>query len=372
MSVQVSYNKQFLIMMMFLIIILSLLETSARIYDFFNPECNFMVNEVSKNLDYGLKVEICRFWLYHLWITDPITGISTSEPNQHSATLNINSYGFRGPEFQKEKPENTYRIFMVGGSTTFSPRAISDNHTIPGYLQENFNQSHQFENIEVINAGNPGITSIDELQTIKTKIQHIDPDLILIYDGWNDANAPYGHSKDPNRKVVSGLDYLYKKYFSFYETPRILDRMIKGEGPNHGPTEKRVFDDSNAHEKASLWKNNLATICEIGKQKNFETVIFLQPFLGTGNKTLTEHEKKIHEILDLSKVTQLYHLFSNELEDLKNDCTLTVDLRNIFDDEQESVYFDEAHIGSEYNRLIADRIFEELTSAYFPKNNFKP
>jgi len=43
---------------------------------------------------------------------------------------------------------------------------------------------------------------------------------------------------------------------------------------------------------------------------------------------------------------------------LDNHCAKTADFRNIFDDVEESVYFDTAHVGSESNKIIADNIFE--------------
>ena len=358
MLMQVSYKKQFLLMIMFLAVVLTLLEIISRTYDYFNPKCNLMVNPVAEDLDFWLKAEICRAWLYHIPYDDPLTGIRSYEPNQHGPTLNINSYGFRGPELQNGDPDKTFRIFMVGGSTTFAIRAISDQHTIPGYLQENFNQINGFKKIEVVNAGFPGIRSADELQLIKNKIVNMDPDMIIIYDGVNDVRVPYNSTRI--HSVVNELGNIYKKYFSFFETIRVFDRMIERSGPNMGPTQKIPIDESTSQEKAILWKNNLSAICKIGKQKDFDTVIILQPFLGTGNKILTEHEKTTYEILEHSEVVRAYQFFSNEFEDLKNYCIHTIDLMNIFDDIQGSVYYDGAHLRHEYNKAVADRIFEEI------------
>ena len=44
-----------------------------------------------------------------------------------------NSHGFRGDEFEKEKPDDTFRIFTVGGSTTFGIGA-EDDETWPAHL----------------------------------------------------------------------------------------------------------------------------------------------------------------------------------------------------------------------------------------------
>ena len=65
------------------------------------------------------------------------------ESSKHSELLpfitepNFNIHGFRGDEFSEIKPPNTYRIFMVGGSTLFGSGESSDDATIPGILQKN-------------------------------------------------------------------------------------------------------------------------------------------------------------------------------------------------------------------------------------------
>ena len=99
-------------------------------------------------------------------------------------------------------------------------------------------------------------------------------------------------------------------------------------------------------------------ICQIGKQKGFDVVIILQPFLGTGSKELTEHEKMQYNIFDQASVVQGYQFFADELDVLSNNCTITSDLRDVFNGFKEPVYFDTAHIGPIHNKVIADKIFE--------------
>ena len=47
----------------------------------------------------------------------------------------INSHGFRGKEIIKEKPDNVFRIFAVGGSTTFSVW-VEDEFSWPFLLEK--------------------------------------------------------------------------------------------------------------------------------------------------------------------------------------------------------------------------------------------
>ncbi len=345
MSLQVSYKKQILVMIMVLFVLLLVIDGIARVYDFFNPRCDFMENEVAKNLDYFLRLQICDTWRQYLVYIDPISGISSGMPNQHFPNLNINGYGFRGPEIVKEKPDNTIRIFVVGGSTTYSIRALSDQQTIPGHLQENFDKLQINNKIEVVNAGIPNIASTDELQLIQTKIIQFNPDLIIIYDGNNDLTHSYPWIKPKDKSNVLASTY------PFYRTIYVVHGILNPEIPN-------TYDKSDWYDKALLWKQNMIKICELGKKQGYETLVILQPLLGSGNKSLSEQEIKIFELNDQAKAVIGYQKFADELNDLNNYCTGTADLRNIFDNVKGTVYFDRVHIDSEDNKIVADKIFE--------------
>ena len=78
--------------------------------------------------------ELCK--AHHELEIDPIT--LQMYPNQISGNIKINNIGFRGDDISIEKPNDTYRIFMVGGSTTFGV-VVNNDETIPAYLQNYFN-----------------------------------------------------------------------------------------------------------------------------------------------------------------------------------------------------------------------------------------
>jgi hypothetical protein len=51
----------------------------------------------------------------------------------------INTLGFRGAKFDFEKPEGTYRIVAIGGSTNFGMH-LPHTKTFPVYLQQDPNE----------------------------------------------------------------------------------------------------------------------------------------------------------------------------------------------------------------------------------------
>jgi len=350
MSLQISYKKQILVLLMLLIVVIIVVEVSLRTYDYFNPRCEFMKTPLAENVDPEFKQQVCDIWKRTLVYIDPVTGVSQNVPNQHFSIANTNSYGFRGAEILKEKPENTYRIFVVGGSTTIGMHAPSDQYTIAGYLQTNFDEMNLDKNIEVINAGIRGITSSDELQIIKTKIVEFEPDMIIVYDGYNDMLSSSG--KKP-KSQDNGFTYIWRKYFSFYYTPYVLEGFF----PKTNSATNATLSD-NTTEKVSIWKKNLINICELGDKNGFETLIIFQPFLGTGNKIMTEQEKAFFEKTYGNEKLSKYHFFAEDFIDLDNYCSNTADFRNVFDDIQERVYFDESHVDSVHDKIIADEIFD--------------
>lgn len=415
MSVQVSYKKQFTAMALLLIIILASIEGLARIYseitDLEDPRCNIVTNEVYKDEDRDLKQQLCLEWKKLRWQMDPIANVAVPKPNQHFSMININSDSFRGPEIIKEKPSDVYRIFVVGGSTTFAVRAFGDHQTIPGFLQELFNQSNLNMKVEVINAGFSAATSTSESKLIENKIVNYEPDLIIIYDGGNDIFYEPGYmlvvGKSSNQKVetqtnsinhtneinnieeekdISNIEINFEEEFKrfvdeHYKTAHVFNKI----GDNYQKSlenqfnfdlknkeidiekikTRNKFDENLVAKKVEIWENNLSRICTLGNEKKFQTMIVLQPFLGTGNKDLTNHEKLVgYSWWNFTQAASSYQLFANELDELNKVCSKTTDLRNIFDDVEESVYFDHIHIHYDHNKIIAEKLFKSILNDF--------
>ena len=236
------------------------------------------------------------------------------DPNQDFETININSHGFRGQDVSIQKPENTFRIFAVGGSTMVGSGSTSDVTTIPGYLQDEFDSLNLEYDVEVINAGIVGAWSLTETSLIKTKLLKFSPDLFIIYDGWNDASKEAGW----------------------------------------------IEDNSNAEEITSKWINRWTEICNIGKENNFQTVIFIQPLLGTSDRTLSEQEyEKYIEFKNDNTLNRL-GLIADSLDYLNEDCDKTVDLRNAFDGINAAIFWDVGHVGNSGNKIISKKMFEAV------------
>ena len=361
MSLQVSYKKQIMFGLLLLVSLLIVLEISARTYDYFNPYCGLKSDTlVYTEMSYWEKAEICDSWLSLVWHWEDNTNVYKLEPNQHKQTVNINNYGFRGPDISKIKEDETYRIFVVGGSTTMSLRAPSDQQTYPGFLQELFDNSKLNFKVEVINAGTPSFASSQELSVIEHKIINFQPDLIIIYDGTNDLSLPYGYTPETTsfRSIISDG---FNRYLPFWETIPIFYHIFNNIGNNIDNEEKSFTYDSSTDElKVKLWKENIDNICKIGNENNFKTIILLQPILGTGNKKLTEYEQNQYNIFQHEKVLQSYEKFADELIYLEKSCTNVKDFRNIFDSYNKTIYFDNAHVKYQANEIIAENIFNTI------------
>jgi len=352
MPVRVSYIKQFLVLTLFLLVTLSVIEGLAYAYDGFNPaKCKRWDNSDDFR-------QLCLDNSNLIYHKDPLANAIAWEPNQHMKTININNEGFRGPEIQREKSEDTYRIFMVGGSTTFGYGTSSDQNTIPARLQEKFDQVNLEKNVEVINAGIHGYTSLDEMNLVKNKLVHYDPDLVIIFDGSNDMFRAYNGTL--NAYDLGEVGYIYRKYFQFYKTLDVINNIIdKPKTPIYN--EVWEGDKIELDGRAELWKNNMLKICETGNQNGFKTLILLQPFLGTGDRSLSQLETTLFNN-QVSKpypnALVEYSFFAENINNLKDSCTGAFDLRNGFDKAIRTVYFDKWHNYEYRNKVIANEIFD--------------
>tara|TARA_Y100000741_G_scaffold138355_1_gene104296 strand:+ start:3668 stop:5161 length:1494 start_codon:yes stop_codon:yes gene_type:complete len=222
--------------------------------------------------------------------------------------IKINNFGFRGEEFSKIKDENTFRVILLGGSQMFGMGATSDNTTIPGFLNNLFEERNNSFSIEVINAGLKGVDSKKELLLLQSMIIGFSPNMVIVYDGLNDLRA-----------------------------------------------------EKTAEEILHNWNS----MCEIGSQNNFNVIISLQPIAGFGDKNLTPEEQlyvqngKNYNDKPLLESEKKYEQYATNLKKLQK-CSDGIDLRHAFDDELGSVYIDEAHVSDDGNLIIANQIYNKI------------
>lgn len=117
--------------------------------------------------------------------------------------VDVNSLGFRGPEIPIPKPPGVFRIFAVGESTTFGWKGIrSHEEAWPALLEAKLRAAHPDRQFEVVNAGVPGYTSIEQRINFMLRVSHLEPDAILLYHGNNDLN--WSWVPDLRTKLIYG------------------------------------------------------------------------------------------------------------------------------------------------------------------------
>lgn len=362
MSVRVSYKKQFVFWILLIVVVLAIVEVGLRIYYYDNPNfCSMLQSDAYENLPNDIKNKICLDAINIVWNYYPVEYI---QPNQNLYTIHINNDGFRGPEITKDKPYDTYRIFVVGGSTTFGWGSTSDETTIPGYLQQDFDNAHLNYKIQVINAGVGGAYSLVETNYVKNKLLAYHPDMIIVYDGINDlvtSSRGLNHiqiTESLTDKLI-GLD---KKYLSFYKTPQILQLIINGIKSKTQSQTMQILDTISVEQRSTVWKNNWIDICDLGEKDGFDTVVTLQPFLGTGNLTMTKYEYNLFLKINSPATLKSYQLYIDQLDELNNHCKKTADLRSAFDGISGPIFWDQDHTTDEGNKIIAKNLFQMTMS----------
>jgi len=105
------------------------------------------------------------------------------------APVTHNSLGFRGPEITLKKPENTYRIACLGGSSTYGHGPTSQAKTWPALLEAKLRTYYPGMPIQVINCGTSGYSTFENMVNLPLRIVDLEPDLLIVYQSINDMHC---------------------------------------------------------------------------------------------------------------------------------------------------------------------------------------
>lgn len=227
--------------------------------------------------------------------------------------------------------EKNYKIVVLGGST--SDGAMYPFASWPKLLYDELNRN----DITVYNGGVCGYTSGQELIKLIRDSLPLDPDMIIVYDGFNEysVNEQYPFRFDYARKVFD-----YAKEHLADEWVRMDSSVCSGIVQQRG-----VLD---------YWFSNIQSMHAIAEDRKIRFFSFAQPML-TSKEMKTMQEKNMLISWDVNALCKWTSTPLRSFMKKQDMPDYMYDLSHIFDGE-EGVYMDPCHVWEKGNRIIAREI----------------
>ncbi len=315
---------------------------------------------------------------YTMFGGTPNTSFEYEDDNGLVQTETLNRLGYRGPEPMVPKPEDEYRIFVLGGSTVF----LGDP-PIPALLQEEFKQ-HGLEQVKVYNFGVISSVSGMELARLVFEIADLEPDLIVFYNGGNDIMGPFRHDPRPgypfnflvyeNNPLVESnvssypalalLAYgsnLARYFLSDYFTEKFANIGRVREEVNWGSDEWR-------EQIAGAYVSHLLKADKISHAFGADFMAFAQPILFFKDQPSPEeadlfgNSERRDYVLDVRQKIRAALVKADPQAAAK-----IIDLSDIYDDTSEQIFTDTIHTTQSSKPAIAQAMFRYIVQAFEAK-----
>jgi len=281
-------NSTLIKLMLFLAILIAILIILELIFRFANP------------IDYFSH---SNSWATEMFHHSPKPGKFNKTYANQKISYQINSFGIRDAEYQIPKPQNTYRILIIGDSFVYGEGVDIENVWVK--ILENKLQHFDFpQNIEIINGGIWGYSPILEYLFFKEKLIHLQPDLVLQCIFSNDISEDFiysniaeydlnghviriPHAEKPrffmNQTIINKQNWFFKNSYLIKYLTWIGERLFP---QNPGFTACDILTDSYAHCKSSApnWEEHysrsifyITATANLNKQNSISYIATLLP-----------------------------------------------------------------------------------------------
>jgi len=251
-------------------------------------------------------------------------------------------------------------VWTFGGSTVYG-LGVPDWATLPSFLSHDLNAAGSDCTV-VSNFGVEGYVSNQELMVLIEQLKgggH--PDIVIFYDGLNDAGAA-GPSPGPlhphlyfdlikhriEGSVKGRFDFIGKSY-----TLRLAGAIRRGLFRQQ--SSQSVVGELRIKSVAALdnYEKNLSVAKALAKAYNFRLYCFWQPSLFYGQKPLVPFEKQLSEVAAKDPWSLIITAVYEEAKARAASIGSYVFLGNLFDSVPEAIYIDDGHLGPRGNELAA-------------------
>lgn len=217
----------------------------------------------------------------------------------------INSLGYRGADFSFVKQSNMTRVVVLGGSAVFD-LAAQEGCDWP-HLAEIELRKRGWTNVEVINAGIPGHASFDSFGRLFSEVHLMNPDIVVIYNAWNDLKdfaddrpllrrlKPF--AGDPRLEYFNGLDRVLCNLSQIYV--RLRARWINVRyrvGSEGAATTMTPATSGFASNAIAQYRFDMRVFCDAARDIGAEPILMTQARLvartnGPQEKKCIEYQK---------------------------------------------------------------------------------
>lgn len=325
----------------------------------------------------------------HTNVYQPYT-IWSRKPYQGSL-INIDAEGNR-VTLHNSSRDDALEVWLLGGSTAWGTGA-PDDQTIASHLASLLNGTWGID-ARVRNLGESAYVSTQEAVYLLLQLQKDVPDVVIFYDGVNDAGASAlwpeipgthhniqvfrdalgGESPTVNKKRdalavlvrSTGLYRVARKALSLVgvESSRAPGVATTGAvgGDQPKPTELQLGE-----QVINIWLQNYRIVSALGQGYRFVPIFIYQPALTVGEKPLHPSEadilaaemtdstsSRVIEVARSARVVLQRHLqTTNDTRDIH-------DLTDAFRDVPDPIYIDWMHVTGKGNLVVAEAILRIL------------
>jgi tetratricopeptide (TPR) repeat protein len=212
---------------------------------------------------------------------------------------------------EKEKPQNCYRIFILGSSAAMGDPEAS--YSMARALEKMLAKEYTDIRFEVVNAA---ITAINStvVRSIAADCAELKPDLFIVYEGNNEVIGPFGPSAVFAPFMASPHAISLVVGLRRTRTGQLLSTLAHSLGKDRVHREewggmemfldRRFANDNPALEDVrALFANNLRAIAKAGEDAGARTILCtvltnrrdFAPFLSMHKEGLSAHELELWE-----------------------------------------------------------------------------
>lgn len=302
------------------------------------------------------------------------------------------------PPATLHKPADAYRVIVLGGSTVMGDGSPRPSQNIVAMLRTSVRDRRMTapdgRRVEFINGGVDGYNSAQEYLYFVSDLVRYKPDLVVVYDGWNDSFVWNDSSimenmslfrteahEDGTRRVKASYSLSGSILLALGNLKSTLTEGHSRLGMMELPwlvLENLTSDEDDDEDETVSYDSRLVEFYRethraflAHADDRLAVAVFLQPLVGTDDRALSDEEKAAwwHSELEreVGNRTPFYRDARRVLAELKERSRgerqiCIADLSDTFRDVTETVYADTGHLFPNGNRIIAARILDELAS----------